>query len=218
MNSQYYQEILYPFQDQVLQVITGLDTGFYLTGGTTASRAYLHHRYSDDLDLFVNDDERFGIWVERIVVGLQGSSLWQTQVLQRDPRFGRLLLRRNEAALQIDLVNDVRSRVGNAYRHPTLGVIDTAENILANKITAVIDREQPKDLADIWGLCTKMNLSLADAIEGADSKAAGIFHADLARVLCSATEDDWRLIRWISAPDKNIFLADLRRLGEGLIL
>jgi len=63
-----------------------------------------------------------------------------------------------------------------------------------------------------------MGLSLAEAIEGAHSKAAGIFHADLARVLCSATEDDWRLIRWIAAPDKDTFLTDLRRLGEGLIV
>ena len=63
-----------------------------------------------------------------------------------------------------------------------------------------------------------MGLSLERAIEGADSKAAGIFPADLARVLCSATEDDWRLIRWISAPEKDVFLADLRRLGEELIL
>lgn len=218
MDNQFYQKILYPFQEQVLQTIAGLETGLYLTGGTAASRAYLQHRFSDDLDLFVNDDDRFGLWVDRVVNGLQQSYLWQTRVIQRDPRFGRLILHQNQTALQIDLVNDVRSRLGSVYKHPLLGTIDTAENILANKVTAVIDREQPKDLADIWGFCTKMGLSLERAIEGADSKAAGIFPADLARVLCSVTEDDWRLIRWISAPDMDVFLADLRRLGEGLIL
>lgn len=56
-----------------------------------------------------------------------------------------------------------------------------------------------------------------DAIEGAHSKAAGIFHADLARVLCSTTADDWQLIRWISPPDTEQFIADLRRLGTALI-
>ncbi|MFZ1755548.1 MAG: nucleotidyl transferase AbiEii/AbiGii toxin family protein [Caldilineaceae bacterium] len=218
MDSQFYQNILYPFQERILQAIAGLDTGFYLTGGTAASRGYLNHRYSDDLDFFVNDDDRFGLWVDRIVTELQGNHLWQTRVLQRDPRFSRLVLHQNETALQIDLVNDVRSRVGAAYQHPLLGTIDTAENILANKVTALIDREQPKDLADIWGFCTKMALSLESAIEGADSKAAGIFPADLARVLCSATADDWRLIRWISAPDVKQFLTDLRRIGEELIL
>ncbi len=218
MDNQFYQNVLYPFQEQVLQTIAGVETGLYLAGGTAASRAYLQHRFSDDLDLFVNDDDRFGLWVDRVVAALQRSDLWQTRVLQRDPRFGRFVLHQNQTALQIDLVNDVRSRVGTVYRHPLLGPIDTAENILANKVTALIDREQPKDLADIWGFCTKMGLSLEDAITGADSKAAGIFHADLARVLCTATEDDWRLIRWISAPDVEQFLIELRELGEMLIL
>jgi predicted nucleotidyltransferase component of viral defense system len=31
-----------------------IPVGFYLTGGTALSRAYLNHRYSDDLDFFVN--------------------------------------------------------------------------------------------------------------------------------------------------------------------
>lgn len=30
-----------------------------MTGGTAASRGYLNHRFSDDLDLFVNDDASF---------------------------------------------------------------------------------------------------------------------------------------------------------------
>lgn len=55
MNSseKYYQR-LYKFQDQILKVIQQCDTEFYLTGGTALSRCYLDHRYSDDLDFFVN--------------------------------------------------------------------------------------------------------------------------------------------------------------------
>ena len=46
-------EALYDFQDQALALVREVDTEFYLTGGTAASRGYLAHRYSDDLDLFV---------------------------------------------------------------------------------------------------------------------------------------------------------------------
>ncbi len=42
--------MLYPFQDEVLNIINRVETGLYLTGGTAASRGYLDHRYSDDLD------------------------------------------------------------------------------------------------------------------------------------------------------------------------
>jgi hypothetical protein len=218
MDNSYYENFLYPLQNEVLAFVSSLQTGFYLTGGTAASRGYLQHRYSDDLDFFVNYDDRFPIWAELIVNEMSRQPTWQTTIRLRGESYFGLTVRREDVELRIDLVKDVPFRIGTVYRHPVLGLIDTAENILANKVTALIDREQPKDLADIWGFCTKMGLSLATAIEGADSKAAGIFHADLARVLCSATEDDWRLIRWISPPEKETFLADLCRLGEGLIL
>ena len=63
----FYFKQLYPLQDQVLSLIRQVDTGFYLTGGTAASRGYLQHRFSDDLDFFVNDDPRFSLWVERLI-------------------------------------------------------------------------------------------------------------------------------------------------------
>ena len=49
MHEDYYQKNLYPLQDKVLQIIGAVDNNFYLTGGTALSRAYLHHRFSDDL-------------------------------------------------------------------------------------------------------------------------------------------------------------------------
>ena len=90
--------------------------------------------------------------------------------------------------------------MGTVHGHPILGRLDSAENILANKITALIDREEPKDLADIWGFCCQMNLSLTEAITGAQGKAAGVFPADLARLLCSGTQADWEAVRSIHAP------------------
>jgi hypothetical protein len=51
----------------VIAVVNQVATGFYIAGGTAASRGYLQHRFSDDLDYFVNDDDRFGLWVESII-------------------------------------------------------------------------------------------------------------------------------------------------------
>ena len=102
--------------------------------------------------------------------------------------------------------------------HPVLGRLDSIENILANKITAAIDRDEPRDIADIWAICTRTELSLERAITDANSKAAGILAPDLARKLCSATEEDWKSVNWILAPNVERFLGDLRKLGEGLIL
>ena len=110
------------------------------------------------------------------------------------------------------------SRVGEVVTHPVLGRLDSAENILANKITAVLDRQEAKDLADIWGFCCLQGLPISAALEGAQGKAAGVFPVDVARVLLSATREDWQIVRWHHPPEAERFLADLRSLGESLLL
>ena len=215
-NPTFYFNVLYPFQDQVITAINQVDTSFYLTGGTAASRGYLQHRFSDDLDYFVNDDDRFGLWVERIIQSLNKE--WQCDVLMKEERFARLNLSQKDISLKIEMINDVPARVGDVQIHSLLGRLDSAENILANKVTALLSREEPKDLADIWGFCCQKNLSLRDAITDAQSKAAGVFPADLGRVLCSVQREDWESVRWIQAPPVATFISQLNELGESLLL
>ena len=218
MNKSLYFDVLYPLQDRVLGILRGLETGFYLSGGTAASRGYLHHRFSDDLDLFVNDERDFGLWADRLIQALEAQGAWKVSLSLREQRFVRLSLTEGEAVLKIEMINDVPSHIGALRNDPILGKIDNPENILANKVTALVDREEPKDLADIWGFCCRLGLPLASAIEGAGSKAAGIFPADVARRLCGATQEDWRLVRWIDPPDPERYVAELVELGEKLIL
>ena len=201
-----------------MSAINALDTGFYLTGGTVVSRAYLHHRVSDDLDLFVNYSSQFGEWCGLIIDALLNRGDWQATPTMRQQYFARVMLTQNDVDLKIEMVNDVPSHVGEIRVHPVLGRIDSPENILANKLTALIGREEPRDLADVWGLCTHLGLSIHDAIEGAISKATGIYPLDLARRLCTATHKDWQQVLWIDPPDVDRYLADLDHLGEELIL
>jgi hypothetical protein len=160
VDTPFYFDHLYPLQDQVLNAINALATDFYLTGGTAVSRAYLHHRVSDDLDMFVNYDARFPTWSGAVVDALSTQSLWQTVVILREQFFVRLLLTTGDITLKVEMVNDVPSHIGVIRQHPQLGRIDSPENILANKLTALINREEPRDLADVWGLCTKLGLSI----------------------------------------------------------
>jgi predicted nucleotidyltransferase component of viral defense system len=217
-DANYYFQELYPWQDEIIQILSELDTQFYLTGGTAASRGYLGHRFSDDLDLFVNDDSNFPLWSARIIDACARSGRWTTRVLVREERYIRASLETAQDSLKLELVNDVPAHIGQIVAHPILGRLDSAENILANKISALIGREEPKDLADIWGFCCKLKMPLTPAVEDANSKAAGIFPADIARILCSTTERDWSLVRWIEPPEKDSFIADLYGLGETLLL
>lgn len=85
-------------------------------------------------------------------------------------------------------------------------------------MTALLAREESKDLADISGFCCQKNLSLQAAITEAQSKAAGVFPADLARVLISTKQTDWEAVRWIQAPPVESFINQLHQLGEDLLL
>jgi hypothetical protein len=209
---------LYGLQDQICAVLRCVDTGLYLTGGTAASRVYLHHRYSDDLDFFADDDTDFPLWTSRVIEALRAQADFTVSISLNERRFVRILVEKDGLTMKLEMVNDVPARVGAVVEHPIFGRVDTAENILANKITAVLDRDEPKDYADIWGFCTKLSLSLSSAIEGAQGKAAGIFPADLARALDSATVDDWARIKWIDAPAPADFVRDLKALSVAVLL
>lgn len=218
MNQAFYFDELYPLQDTVLALINGLKSGFYLSGGTAASRGYLHHRFSDDLDFFVNDAPDFELQCARVIDALERESSWSCRTALREKRFARLFLKRGSVELKLEFINDVPLRIGIPAQHAVLGRLDSAENILANKITAIIDRREPKDFADIWGFCTLMNLNLTAAIAGAQGKAAGIFAPDLARALLDVRRSDWETVLWISPPDPEAFLSGVTSLGESLIL
>ncbi len=217
MDASFYTNILYPLQDRVLRAIDRAETEFYLTGGTAASRGYLDHRFSDDLDLFVNDAPEFLLWAQRVIHALSSDN-WPVEVVQKEDRFARILVTAEDVAMKIKMVNDVPAHTGQIRKHPVLGRLDSPENILANKITAALDREEPKDLADIWGFCSLAGLSLDDALRDAGSKAAGVFPADLARILCSVSRADYDLVRWSNAPEYERFHAELFELGEQLLI
>jgi hypothetical protein len=100
-----------------------------------------------------------------------------------------------------------------------LGIIDSKENILANKITALVDRGLPKDIVDLYVLL-KDGLSVKKALLDAGSKAAGISPLLVAKILA---EFDYSLldteIKWTTPVPSSIirdYLTDTaKKIVEG---
>ena len=65
--SQYYEESLYPLQDGVLNILSRSGTDFFLTGGTALSRGYYNHRYSDDLDFFLDRSQTYDEQLDKVL-------------------------------------------------------------------------------------------------------------------------------------------------------
>lgn len=99
--------------------MTTVDNQFYMPGDTALGRAYLHHRYSDDLDFFVNNDDRYREQVERIVQALEQSHLDVERAAMHES-FSRCFIHEKKGSLKIDFVNDIEYRVGEANNTPVV--------------------------------------------------------------------------------------------------
>ena len=113
MHADYYQNIVYPLQDKVLEIVGRLPVEFYLTGGTALSRAYLHHRHSDDLDFFLNGAPDFKQQVNAIINALSASRL-QFDVSVADESYARIFILEGKFTLKLDFVNDIPYRCGTS--------------------------------------------------------------------------------------------------------
>lgn len=168
----YYLYKLYPLQDIVLSNMTDIKSKFYLTDGTTVSRFMLHHRYSDDLDFFLNSDNDFPKEAERVVIRLNETFKKKSEVTYRSLTFYRIIIKSDEIGLKLDLVNDVSYHSGGFFENDRYHKIDNERNILSNKVTA-LQRNAPKDVADILYLSFKYNFNWMDIIEDAKKKIPG---------------------------------------------
>lgn len=148
---QLVEGILTPLQQDFLVRFFANPVGkwFWLTGGTAVAAFYLGHRTSDDLDLFTVDDDALDHArreMEGIAEALQGTL---TSSLST-PTFQQFLLTcPGLPPLKLDLVRDFGPQFGE--RQAVDGIIvDSLENIAANKVTAILGRADVKDFVDLY--------------------------------------------------------------------
>jgi predicted nucleotidyltransferase component of viral defense system len=156
---------LYTLQDEILKIVFSFENQFYLTGGTCISRFYQAKRYSDDLDFFANDYNRFGFDVKKIKKII--SEKFQLKLVLESRDFIRLLVN-NE--LQVDFVNDRVFYYKDVVILDNGFKIDNIENILANKITALMGRDSEKDIFDIYLISRFYNIDWKQIIKVAKEK------------------------------------------------
>ena len=217
---EFYLKSLYPFQDGILNILGELKLPFYLTGGTPLSRFYFKHRYSDDLDLFVNDDGSFGVYCTSIYQKLIDSQtklnfLIDKQRLILSNNFMQLFISKDDFELKIDLVNDVAPHYGEFLFDEALGKIDSLRNILSNKFSALY-RFEPKDIVDIWIICKNFKCNFKEIIIEAKNKEAGVDPVSIFEILSSFPVDKLNLIKWIRKPDPIQFKNDLSIIADDI--
>jgi hypothetical protein len=175
-------------QRDVLDAFFRRERGFFLTGGAALAGFYLGHRTTDDLDLFTSQDaafERGRFVLADVAVALGG----ELHVRQDAPGFKRVVLTRGSEGLVIDLVRDVSPQLHPEKLDRDHILIDSADEILANKLTALVGRAEERDLVDVMFL-ERAGYSLESALAAALAKDGGCTPATLAWLLSEVTIPD----------------------------
>ena len=122
---------------------------------------YLNHRFSEDLDFFINHDAKYLNYISdlknkittRFTINLQQSLFTED--------FTRLFILEDDIYLKIELVNDVEYYIGKPSDYE-FGRIDTPINILSNKLSAIVGRDEPKDVYDLIHLSLNYSFNWQD--------------------------------------------------------
>lgn len=126
---------------------------FYFTGGTALSAVYFHHRESEDLDFFSEeefDNDQIIQFINK-VSGLLGT---KTRMIRRDRMVIFELKKRDKLVIKLDFVHDLFKRLKLGKKIQGIS-IDSLEDIGANKFMTVTQRTEVKDFVDLYFLLQK---------------------------------------------------------------
>lgn len=152
---------------------TAAGQAFFLTGGTALSAFYLQHRLSVDLDLFTLDKISLAE-TSHLIPDLVAELGWQIGRARRTEHIHQYLLEAEggQQSLPLDLVHDVGPQYGE-HRQVEGVIVDSLENIGANKLTAILGRTDPKDFVDLYFIL-QAGYSFAELLAKAQTKDLGL--------------------------------------------
>jgi predicted nucleotidyltransferase component of viral defense system len=189
---------------------------FYLTGGTTLGRFYLNHRFSDDLDFFVNNEPEFSKEVNRIYRRIIGNLLVDTKSTLQTEEYVRIWIG-EEVRMKLEFVNDTGIHLGPIFIFNDIP-IDNPFNILANKITAMVSRDEAKDVFDIVSLASNFSFNWRKIYEAATMKQ--LMNEEDALVRLTTFPVEWLADQlWLKNPvNLHTFKEKLERIAQDFLL
>lgn len=218
--SDFYEANLYRLQDGILNIVRTLSVPFYLTGGTALSRGYYQHRYSDDLDFFVNADSDFNRHVDSVLSALKQNGYgWDSEIgFMKTVDFVTLIAAHPDFScnLKLDFVNDVAAHFANIKPTDVFYRTDSVENILSNKITAIF-RLSAKDVVDIREICCHEKFDWKVVFKNVREKELGIEADQVAEIIEGVPESAFNSIKWIKKIDFETFKNDVSMIAQDML-
>jgi hypothetical protein len=172
---------LSPLQVRILGELAGMKPPWTLTGGGALVGFHLGHRTTRDLDLFWRDKVTLISSTHEVIERLRKLGL-QVESVQSSPMFQRLNVRDGHEACVIDLIIEPVPAIEAPITHELAGrkiMVDTAHEILVDKLCALLGRSEFRDLVDVRALLDSGG-DLERALSDAHKKDAGFSPLTLA--------------------------------------
>lgn len=165
--------ILTPIQRQFLELVLKeryLINNYYWTGGTVLAEFYLHHRQSEDIDLFCEDKEVHLPSVSKFI-GIAGTLLGVKKITHA--RFLGLesftFHFKTNKKLKVDFNYYPFPRINKGKKWCGLA-IDSLQDIAVNKVHTAAMKARCRDFVDLYFLFKKEKTSLKELISLAKAK------------------------------------------------
>src|SRR5262249_30314757 len=155
-----------------------------LTGGGALAGFHLKHRLTKDLDLFWHGKDQLGDLPREVRDRLAAAGLEGT-VLQTASSFFQLRVTDGSGVCIVDLVADPVPQIEAPQQIPFHNgsiIVDSPQEILVNKLCALLGRAELRDLVDVKGLLDS-GADLKRALVDAPRKDAGFSPLTLAWIL-----------------------------------
>jgi predicted nucleotidyltransferase component of viral defense system len=203
----HYEQVVYPFQDEIFKLIQS--DMFYLSGGTCLSRFYYQHRYSEDLDFFfdgykhLHDDfePSFRQILKRIKLN------FRLELVMNGEYFKRIFVYHEQVPLKMEFIFESFKTAGHFQNVHSI-LLDSKQNITANKLTAIQSRKTLKDIVDLYFLLKEINFE--DAVKWAEEKMVPLDYEGLLIMFANKEfEGDIILTKEIHLKELAFFTNDL---------
>ena len=217
------KKILTVEQEQFLDVVSNEKTlreCFYFTGGTPLAAFYIHHRFSEDIDLF--SEAEFDIMTIQVFIKKVQKILHLVHV-EYNTFLGLhsfQLYFSDANVLKVDFNYYPFPRIEKGATYKNIGV-DSILDIAVNKIQTIATKPRARDFIDIFFIIQEKDYNIAELLRIARNKFD--WHTDMIKfgsMLLQATEvkDFPRMIKQIDHQEwQDFFVEEARKLKQEIM-
>jgi len=167
-------QILTAFHRKILRVFASLEESqaFYFTGAMALSAYHLHHRLSEDIDIFCPEENLIPIVARKLVPAFEAEGI-AVEIVRSFGSFWEAVLREGNDDLRFQLAYDTPFHLAEFSEHDGVRV-HSLDDLAAGKLLALFARAEERDFIDVYLLVKDKGYTTERLIELARTKDPGL--------------------------------------------